>query len=111
MERCNRPAWRYYPNGFRACIEHARVNDERETLAENPIGLCDEPVDGLGAMSYHARLKLRGAIQKATGQASSEGAACKRCRRTDRGELLGGICGTCGDDLRMDAIAYEGPPR
>lgn len=27
MERCNRPAWRDYPNGYRVCLDHAHVND------------------------------------------------------------------------------------
>lgn len=52
---------------------------------------------------------LSDVIARATGhEAASETATrCKRCQHTDRGKLLGGICGSCGDDLRMDAIAYE----
>ena len=44
-ERCNRPAWRSYPNGYRVCWDHARVNDPDETLHENSIGPCDYPRD------------------------------------------------------------------
>jgi hypothetical protein len=44
-ERCNRDAWRSYPNGYRVCRNHARVNDPDETLHENSIGPCDYPMD------------------------------------------------------------------
>lgn len=59
MERCNRPAWRYHPGFYRVCLEHSRQNDPDETLCENMIGPCDEPLDGYGAMGYHERMRLR----------------------------------------------------
>ena len=46
-ERCNRPAWRDYPNGYRVCRDHALMNDPAQTLHDNPIGPCDYPLDGL----------------------------------------------------------------
>ncbi len=58
MERCNKPAWRDYPNGYRVCPNHARVNDPAETLHENKIGPCDYPLDGLGAMRWPDRKKI-----------------------------------------------------
>lgn len=51
-ERCNKPAWRTYPNGYRVCWDHARVNDPDETLHPNSVGPCDYPMDGLGAAPY-----------------------------------------------------------
>jgi hypothetical protein len=30
---------------------------------------------------------------------------CRRCHGRDGTEILGGICGTCGDDLRQEADA------
>ena len=64
MERCNRPAWRDYPNGYRACLEHSRPNDPRETLHPNSIGPCDYPLDGYGAMGYAKRMRLTAAKRK-----------------------------------------------
>lgn len=57
MERCNRYAWRSYPNGYRVCREHAAVNNPDETLHENSIGPCDYPIDGKGAMRYDRRMR------------------------------------------------------
>jgi hypothetical protein len=58
MERCNRDAWREYPNGYRVCLEHAQVNNPDERLYPNRIGPCDYPVDGHGAMRYDKRMRL-----------------------------------------------------
>jgi hypothetical protein len=58
MERCNRMAWRTYPNGYRVCRDHAHVNDPAETLHENTVGPCDYPTDGHGAMRYDRRMRL-----------------------------------------------------
>lgn len=44
-ERCNRPAWRYYANGYRVCINHSRPNDPNELRAENTVGPCDFPLN------------------------------------------------------------------
>ena len=57
MERCNRDAWRQYPNGYRVCIEHSHPNDPAETLYPNRIGPCDYPMDGKGAMRYDLRMR------------------------------------------------------
>jgi len=57
MERCNRDAWRSYPNGYRVCRDHAQVNNPNEELHENSIGPCDYPLDGKGAMRYDLRMR------------------------------------------------------
>jgi hypothetical protein len=58
MERCNRPAWRYYKSsGYVVCIDHAHVNDPQEVLSETQVGYCDYPIDGYGAMRYDTRMR------------------------------------------------------
>ena len=57
MERCNRPAWRYYDNGFRVCRDHAVMDDSNQHMAHEPIGPCDYALDGKGAMSYNRRMR------------------------------------------------------
>jgi hypothetical protein len=57
MERCNRSAWRAYPNGYRVCWEHSQPHNPDETLHDNPIGPCDYPIDGHGAMRYDTRMR------------------------------------------------------
>ncbi len=57
MERCNRPAHRTYPNGYRVCWDHAEVNNPDETLHDTTIGPCDFPLDGHGAMRYDQRMR------------------------------------------------------
>ena len=54
-ERCNRPAWRYYANGYRVCLNHSRPNDPNELRAENPVGPCDYPMGNLECARYIAR--------------------------------------------------------
>ena len=71
MERCNRDAWRHYPNGYRVCPAHAHPNDPDETLCPNSIGPCDYPIDGYGAMRYDTR--MRRAAMKQTNR-GTEGA-------------------------------------
>jgi hypothetical protein len=51
-ERCNRPAWRDYPNGYRVCRDHAAMNDPDQRLSPDVLGPCDYPMDGLGAARY-----------------------------------------------------------
>lgn len=58
MERCNRPAHRYYPGLYRVCPEHSHPNDSAEILCSNAIGPCDYPLDGRGAMRYDKRMRL-----------------------------------------------------
>jgi hypothetical protein len=60
LERCNRPAWRYYPNGYRVCRDHAVMNDPHQMMADNPVGPCDYALDGKGAMSFNRRIRESG---------------------------------------------------
>jgi hypothetical protein len=60
MERCNRPAWRTYPNGYRVCWDHSQPFNPDETRHENSVGPCDYPIDGRGAERYDARMRKAG---------------------------------------------------
>lgn len=58
LGRCNRPAWRDYPNGYRVCWEHHAADDDPgQRLHANSIGPCDYPVDEDGAMRYDKRMR------------------------------------------------------
>jgi len=59
-ERCNRPAWRCYVNGYRLCSEHAYTYNDPTAKCEYSEGPCDYPMDGLGAARYEPLPKRKG---------------------------------------------------